>query len=233
MSKLDKIVDKIEKSLDDKDKIREESLRATREIIIGCRKAIQSIHQNSMKDAKNYIKKASTKLQDLYDMTKKHPEMYHAGYVENAAQELVEASCLYNIINGEDLPDPDEMQTTYSSYLLGLCDLVGELRRSALDSIRQGKSKEADKYLIMMENIFDVIIRFDYPSALIPIRKKQDMVRNLIEKTRGELAVATCERRIEYHTDEFRGMLDKVYENKKKIKNKKEEDEDLDIDKIW
>ena len=233
MSKLDKIVDKIEKSLDDKDKIREESLRATREIIIGCRKAIQSIHQNSMKDAKNYIKKASTKLQDLYDMTKKHPEMYHAGYVENAAQELVEASCLYNIINGEDLPDPDEMQTTYSSYLLGLCDLVGELRRSALDSIRQGKSKEADKYLIMMENIFDVIIRFDYPSALIPIRKKQDMVRNLIEKTRGELAVATCERRIEYHTDEFRGMLDKVNENKKKIKNKKEEDEDLDIDKIW
>jgi len=233
MINLDKIVNKIEKSLDDKDKIREQALRASREIIIGCRKAIQSIHQDLMKEAKSFIKKASTKLQYLYELTKGHPELYHAGFVENAAQELVEAQCLYNIINGQDLPDPDEMQTTYSSYLLGLCDLVGELRRSALDSIRHNKSKDADNYLTMMENIFDVIIRFDYPSALIPIKKKQDMVRNLIEKTRGEIAIATCERRIEYHTDEFRGMLDKVNESKKKPKEKKEEDKDLDIDKIW
>jgi len=233
MKNLDKIVNKIEKSIDDKDKIREQALRITREIIIGCRKSIQSIHQNLMKDAKNGIKKASAKLQELYEITKNHPELYHAGFVENAAQELVEASCLYNIINGEDLPDPDDLQTTYSSYLLGLCDLVGELRRSALDSIRNNKSKEADDFLSMMQNIYDVIIRFDYPSALIPIRKKQDMIRNLIEKTRGEIAIATCERRIEYHTDEFRGMLDKVNENKKKTKDKKEEEKDLDIDKIW
>jgi translin len=233
MKNLDKIVNKIEKSIDEKDKIREEALRATREIIIGCRKAIQSIHQNLMKEAKNNIKKASTKLQELYNLTKNHPELYHAGFVENASQELVEASCLFNIISGVELPDPDELQTTYSSYLLGLCDLVGELRRSALDSIRHDKSKEADDYLTMMENIYDVIIRFDYPSALIPIRKKQDMVRNLIEKTRGEIAVASCERRIEYHTDEFRGMLDKVNGNKKKIKDKGEDDKDLDIDRIW
>lgn len=233
MKNLDKIINKIEKSIDDKDKIREQSLRITREIIIGCRKAIQNIHQNLMEEAQDYIKKASNNLQELYRITKNHPELYHGGFVENAAQELVEASCLYNIINGEDLPDPDELQTTYSSYLLGLCDLVGELRRSALDSIRNNKTKEADNYLNMMQNIYDVIIRFDYPSALIPIRKKQDMVRNLIEKTRGEIAVATCERRIEYHTDEFRGMLDKIDENKKKQKEKKEEDKDLDIDKIW
>jgi len=233
MKNLDKIVNKIEKSIDDKDKIREQALRASREIIIGCRKAIQSIHQDLMKEAKSNIKKASTKLQGLYELTKGHPELYHAGFVENAAQELVEAHCLYNIMKGEDLPDPDKIQTTYSSYLLGLCDLVGELRRSALDSIRHDKSKEADNYLTMMENIYDVIIRFDYPSGLIPIRKKQDMARNLIERTRGEIAIATCERRIEYHTDEFRGMLDKVNENKKKPKEKKEDDKDLDIDKIW
>ncbi|MGF3585526.1 MAG: RNA-binding protein, partial [Thermoplasmatota archaeon] len=212
---------------------REQALRITREIIIGCRKAIQSIHQNMMKEAQVNIKKASDNLQNLYNLTKNHPEVYHAGFVENAAQELVEASCLYNIINGENLPDPDELQTTYSSYLLGLCDLVGELRRSALDAIRHNKSKEAENYLNMMENIYDVIIRFDYPSALIPIRKKQDIARNLIEKTRGEIAVATCERRIEYHTDEFRGILDKINGEKKKIKDKKEVDKDLDIDKIW
>jgi translin len=232
MKNLDKIVNKIEKSIDDKDKIREQALRSSREIIIGCRKAIQLIHQKKMKNASTNIKQASVKLIGLYDMTQDHPDLYHAGFVENAAQEFVEANCFYNIMQGKDLPDPDKIQTTYSSYLLGLCDLVGELRRTALDSIRHGKAKIADKYLDMMEEIYDVIIRFDYPSGLIPIKKKQDMVRSLIEKTRGELAVASCERRIEYRTDEFRGMLDKVNDDKKKTKTKKK-DSDLDIDDIW
>jgi translin len=234
MKNLDKIVNKIEKSIDDKDKVREQALRSSREIIIGCRKAIQLIHQESMKTALGNIKKASTKLQGLYNLTKSYPEIYHAGFVENAAQELVEAHCFYNIMKGKDLPDPDQIKTTYSSYLLGLCDLVGELRRTALDSIRAGNAKEADNCLNMMEEIYDVIIRFDYPSGLIPIKKKQDMVRGLIERTRGELAVASCERRIEYRTDEFRGMLDKASKSKKKTKtsNKKKES-DLNIDDIW
>ena len=232
MKNLDKIVNKIEKSIDGKDKIREQALRSSREIIIGCRKAIQLIHQESMKNAINNIKKASTKLQSLYELTKNYPEIYHAGFVENAAQELVEAQCFYNIMKGRDLPDPDDIKTTYSSYLLGLCDLVGELRRAALDSIRAGETKDADNYLSMMDEIYDVIIRFDYPSGLIPIKKKQDMVRNLIERTRGELAVASCERRIEYRTDEFRGMLDKINGSKKKTK-KKDKDGDLNIDEIW
>jgi len=233
MKNLDKIVNKIEKSIDDKDKIREQALRTSREIIIGCRKAIQLIHQKLMREAKNNITKSSKKLQTLYDLTQGHPELYHAGFVENAAQELVEASCLYNIMRGIDLPDPDEIKTTYSSYLLGLCDLVGELRRSALDKIREGAAREADDYLKMMEDIYDVIIRFDYPSGLIPIKKKQDMVRNLIERTRGELAVASCERRIEYRTDEFRGILDRINGDNKRRKNRKKDiGSDLNLDEI-
>jgi translin len=232
MKNLGKIVDKIEKSIDDKDKVREKALRASREIIISCRKSIQLIHQELMKESKTYIKKASAKQQELYEITKNHSELYHAGFVENAAQELVEASCLYNLMKGKDLPDPDELKTTYSSYLLGLCDLVGELRRTSLDEIMTGNSKKATGYLKIMEEIYDVIIRFDYPSGLIPIKKKQDMVRNLIEKTRGELAVATCERRIEYRTDEFRGMIDRI--NGKKGKDcKKKDNRELDIDDVW
>jgi translin len=233
MKNLNKIVNKIEKSIDGKDKIREKALRTSREIIIGCRKAIQLIHQDLMKDAKANISKSSKKLEELYNLTQSYPELYHAGFVENAAQELVEASCLYNIMRGIDLPDPDEIKTTYSSYLLGLCDLVGELRRSALDKIREGSSKEADDYLNMMENIYDVIIRFDYPSGLIPIKKKQDMVRNLIERTRGELAVASCEKRIEYRTDEFRGILDRINGDSKKKRNRKKNPEnELNLDEI-
>lgn len=58
------------------------------------------------------------------------------------------------------------------------------------------------------------------------------MVRALIERTRGDLAVASCERRIEYRTDEFKGILDDL--NNKKIKSKNNEnDSELDIDGVW
>lgn len=234
MKNLDKIVDKIEKNINGKDKAREHALKSSRDIIIGCRKAIQCIHQNLIKDAKKHINKASSELNKLYDVVSSHSDLYHAGFVENAAQEVVEAKCLLNIMKGEDLPDPDEIKTTYSAYLLGLCDVVGELRRSALDFIRKGEDVKANDYLDMMEQIYDAIIRFDYPSALVPIRKKQDMVRGLIEKTRGELAVASCERRIEYHTDEFRGILDRIDGREKIRRNKRDGDsDDLDVDEVW
>ena len=232
MKNLNKIINKIEKSIDDKDRTREQALRYSRDIIIECRKAIQYIHRDLMKDAKSNIKKASDKLMELYDLTEDYPELYHAGFVENAAQELVEAHCLYNIMQNKDLPDPDKLQTTYSSYLRGLCDVVGELRRKSLDCILDGKADEANNYLKLMDEIYDSTMKFDYPSALVPIKQKQDMVRGIIEKTRGELAVASCERRIEYRTDEFRGILDKISGEKKKGKNRKN-DNDLDIDRFW
>ena len=232
MKNLEKIINKIEKNIDDKDKVREKALRYSREIIINCRRAIQLIHNDSMDKSILLIKEAISKLSDLYDLTKNHSDLSHSGFIENAAQEVVEAVCLYNIILGEDLPDPDELHVTYSSYLNGLCDVVGEFRRKSLDLILNGHPEKANDYLRYMEDIYGAILRFDYPSGLIPIKKKQDLVRGLIEKTRGELAVASCERRIEYKTDEFRGILDdiNICQNKNKKKDTKD---DLNIDRVW
>ena len=232
MNNLDDIIDKIDKHITEKDQIREQALKTSREIIISCRKAIQLLHKNSQKEAKSHISKSSKKIKTLYEQTKNYPDLFHSGFIENAAQEYVEAYCFYNILKGEDLPDPDEIQITYSSYLLGLCDVVGELRRGALDSILKGKSTTANDYLLYMDEIYDSIMNFDYPSGLIPIKRKQDMVRGLIEKTRGELAVANCQQRINDKAHEFRGLLDQVnYQNS--TKKKKKDDVDIDVDKVW
>jgi hypothetical protein len=86
-----------------------------------------------------------------------------------------------------------------------------------------------------MDRIYDAIMSFDYPSALVPIKKKQDMVRSLIEKTRGELVVSSVEQRIHEKTHEFHGLLDQVNggkNNRKKTPEDTEED-DIDIDKVW
>ncbi len=233
MRNLNQIIDKIDKYIGEKDKTREQALRLSREIIIKCRKAIQCLHTKSWKEAMEFINQSSTELAKLYDVTKKFSDLYHAGFVENAAQEYVEAQCLYNLMRGEELPDPDALKTTYNAYLLGLCDVIGELRRGALDSILQEEMEKANEYLKNMDSIYNSIMSLDYPSGLIPIKRKQDIARNLIERTRGELAVASCEQRIGDKTNEFRGLLDEANHQQKIEKKKQKNTADIDIDKVW
>lgn len=235
MKNLDGIIEKIENHIGEKEKIREDALKASRDIIIWCRKGIQQLHRNQMAEAESFINQAAAKLTQLYEITKDHADVFHSGYVENAAQEYVEIQCLYHIMKGMDLPDPDSIHTTYNAYLLGLCDVVGELRRGALDFMLEGDTSKANEYLGHMDRIYDAIMSFDYPSALVPIKKKQDMVRNLIEKTRGELVVSSCERRIHEKAHEFHGLLDQATEEKNTRRKPTDEtdEEDIDIDKVW
>jgi len=112
MNNLNTIIDKIDKHINEKDQIREKALRTSREIIINCRKAIQALHRTKKTDAKKLIKKATTEMNTLHAITKDFPDIYHTGYVTNAEQEYVEANCLLNIINDENLPDPDALNTS-------------------------------------------------------------------------------------------------------------------------
>lgn len=235
MKNLDGIIKKIDHQIGEKEKIREDALKASRDIIISCRRGIQQLHRDQISQADAYIQQASEKLALLFEVTKDHPDIVHAGFVENAAQEFVEICCLCNIMKGEDLPDPDTIQVSYGAYLLGLCDVVGELRRGALDFMLEGNTGKANEYLGYMDRIYDAIMSFDYPSALVPIKKKQDMVRGLIEKTRGELVVSSCERRIHDRTHEFHGILDQVNNerNNRRKKTDDGEEEEIDIDKVW
>lgn len=229
MKNLESIINKIEKHIDEKDLIREKSIRYSRNIIINCRKAIHQIHQQRYHEAEAIMQKAASTLNELYKVTETFPDLTFAGYVENASQEFAEAHCFYQIMHEENLPDPDSLRTSYTSYLQGLCDVVGELRRKTLDTILEGEFQEAQRYLTMMEAIYESINRFDYPSGLIPIKRKQDIARSLVEKTRGELAVASSEQRIVQKTDEIQGYIGELKGEKKKKKKAGE----LDLDRVW
>jgi translin len=96
---------------------------------------------------------------------------------------------------------------TDTAYLLGLGDVVGELRRFSLEHLRQGDIKLASAYLEKMERIQDALMRFDYPTALVALKRKQDVARSLIEKTRGEVAVAARSQELADKLDAVRGKL--------------------------
>jgi translin len=130
-------------------------------------------------------------------LLKDHLDLYYAGFVDNALQEVTEAKAVYAIKKGQKIPDPDELDVPYKSYLTGLGDTVGELRRFTLDEMRSGNIDTAIGYLEIMEDIYSMLMSFDYPNAVLPIKHKQDLARNLIEKTRSEIAVAVRSKALE------------------------------------
>jgi translin len=201
MENLNEIMDQIEKNLDDKDEIREVALKSCRAITRLSTAITQGVHRKEKVD--EIFQEARGEASRLRSLLQGHPDLLHAGFVESAFQELCEAAILIAVIKGKNLPTPNELDATDTSYLLGLADTIGELRRFTLECLRGGDVENAENYLQKMERFYEYLIRFDYPNALVSIRRKQDIARSLIEKTRGELAVAVRGRTLERKLDEL------------------------------
>ena len=76
----------------------------------------------------------------------------------------------------------------YATYLNGLAEVVGELRRRILDILRTGYSQEAERLLNHMDDIYSVLVTMDYPDAITNgLRRQTDNARGIIEKTRGDV----------------------------------------------
>ncbi|MEW6070015.1 MAG: translin family protein [Candidatus Thermoplasmatota archaeon] len=202
MENLDKIAEKILAELEEKDRVREDALKSARVIIRKCGEAIQKMHlgQNAY-EAITHAKEEAKKLKELL---KAQSDIYYSGSVESAFQELCEACIIYALLMCEKLPEPQELGVTSTSYLLGLGDAIGELRRFCLDSMLEGNVEIAKKYLEIMENFYNALMKFDLPSAIVAVRKQQDKARALIEKTRSELLLALREKSLEKKIEELK-----------------------------
>jgi translin len=75
-----------------------------------------------------------------------------------------------------------------NTYLNGLAETIGELRRRCLDILRNGYSTEAERLLTAMDDIYAVLVTMDYPDAITNgLRRQTDVARSIIERTRGDL----------------------------------------------
>ena len=98
----------------------------------------------------------------------------------------------------KSIPHPDELRVEYAAYLNGLGDVVGELRRHVLDLIRRDSFEKAEVFLGIMEDIHATLMDFDYPDAITKgLRRKTDVSRGLIEKTRGDVVNAIRQKKLE------------------------------------
>jgi translin len=191
MERLESIGEKMHTLLREKNSARDRALEQSRTLIRYCSLAIRAVHREERTLAEENLKHARSQAAELQKGLEKYPDLYFAGYTQDALKELAEASIVFALVGDHPLPDAEELGVDVAPYMNGLGEAAGELRRWALDLLRRGNTADAERVLVMMDDIYSLLVTLDYPDALTGgLRRTTDMVRGVTERTRGDLTLS-------------------------------------------
>jgi translin len=175
---------KISSQLDDVEHRREILIKGTRGVIMKCSKSIMALHRGLLEDAAKLLEEAQTELSSLRAHTRDDLERY----LNNAEQEFVEAYQLKCVYEKTSLVGIDDLKVATSSYLLGLLDSIGEIKRMIYDNLRTERTSDALKLFALMEDLYGSIYPFAVYDNIVPgIKRKLDVAKLLIENARSTL----------------------------------------------
>lgn len=207
--KLEEIAEKIHHSFEVCTGERDRALTQARTLTRHCANAIRAIHRDEYTLAQEHLGEAHQLVQSLRENLKDLPELFYAGYTQDALKEYAEASLVYSLIDNGDFPSPDDLKLESATYLQGLADAVGELRRRCLDMLLNDKQDEAVRLMGEMDDIYAILVTMDYPDAITGgLRRLTDVARGIIERTRGDLTLSLRQSRLENRLHELESHLD-------------------------
>ncbi len=205
---LEEIAQRIRGSFASKQVSRDQALRLSRETIRFCATSIRATHRGDAELAQSILDQAREHLTDLKDTVAEHHDLRHTGFVDDAQKEFAEASITFAIVFGYQEPTPEELEVDDAPYLNGLGEAAGELRRFVLDRIRVAEFQRCEQALEAMDEIYRVLITMDFPDAMTGgLRRTTDMVRGVLERTRGDLTMATRQQELADQLAEVRERL--------------------------
>jgi translin len=211
MQNLEEIADRIRQSLDAVTAARDKALSQTRMLTRHSAHAIRAIHRDDDNQALMNLEKARQLVKSLRSDLADYPNLYYAGYTQDALKEYAEACLTVALVKDDSLPTPEELDLEYTNYLQGLAETAGELRRRCLDILRHGHSIEAERLLNHMDEIYSILITMDYPDAVTGgLRRLTDIVRGVTERTRGDLTMSIRQEQLQ---SSLRELEEKLGEN--------------------
>jgi len=197
----------IQKQLVHYDEAREAVLNLSRTATRLAGSSILEIHRGDMESASNTLCKVEQTLSKIEILANDFSEFKTSSGVVVAFQEYVEAMTLRSFAQSERIPTISELKTDNRSYVLGLLDAVGEFRRMALNSLRRGEVKRAEKLLGTMEGIYDDLQTLEHTSIIPTFRVKMDADRRIIESTRGDVVTEVRRYALEQSLDRLEKRL--------------------------
>ena len=191
VKELQSIIDTINQAFEQKSAVRDRTLRRSREVVRLCANSVRATHRHDDGRAVELLQTARTMAAEMIEEAQTYPDLYFAGYTQDAQKELAEAHITRAIILGEPLPTPEQLNVENAAFLNGLAEAAGELRRFTLDALRRGDVLQAEENLEHMDDIYSVLVTVDFPDAITSgLRRNTDMVRGVLERTRGDVTTA-------------------------------------------
>ena len=188
---LDDIAEGIRAAWTERNTVRDTTLVRSRELIRLCATVIRASHRNDLEKAQRLLREAREVATVMCSEAIPYPDLYYAGYTQDALKELAEAYITVALAQDEPLPTPQEIEIEAPAYLNGLAEAASEMRRRSLDLIRHGDNAEAERLLSTMDDVYAVLMTFDFPDAITGgLRRRVDALRGVLERTRGDLTMS-------------------------------------------
>ncbi len=208
MQQIDEIIESIRQSFDARTSARDRALNQTRTLTRHCAHAIRAVHREERLQAQENLAAARELAESLHTQLAEYPDLYYAGYTQDALKEYAEASIVFALFDNEHLPTPQELGLEDATYLKGMAEAAGELRRRCLDILRDGHSHEAERLLGIMDDIYAALVTMDYPDAITGgLRRLTDIVRGVNEKTRGDMTLSLRQEHLERSLQRLEAQL--------------------------
>ncbi|MEM2123018.1 MAG: hypothetical protein QXE79_05220 [Candidatus Bathyarchaeia archaeon] len=203
-------LERIQSYLEDYDSAREKLLECSRRAVRLASWAMLQVHRMQLDKAWETLKMVSDALREMEEAVGRYPELSSHSNALTAYQEYVEAESLYILAREDRLCRLDEVNVPISQYLLGLLDMIGELRRVVLESLKRGDPESAESKLDIMERIYGDLLSLDH-TALIPnFRHKMDAARRVIEATRGDVVSELRRKSLEEAINDLNRSMDRL-----------------------
>jgi translin len=197
MNNLDAIAELLLADFDRLNGLRESAIAQARTLTRQCAKAIRAVHRREWDSAESQLQAVRQTVTDLQASLVNSPEIYHAGYTQDALKEYVEAFLVYHLVRQDHLLLPEQLGVSSSTYANGLVEAASELRRYILDNIRHSHYDESERLLDTMERIYAFLMSLNYPDAVTGgIRHRVDALRGVLERTRGDLTISQQQNRL-------------------------------------
>ncbi len=172
----------VKEYLDRLDSAREVLIKRSRELTQSSKRVINYCLRGQLDNAYEELTKLSKAYEDLVSILSGNAELQHSQLFYSVAAEYVEALTLFEVLRSGRLPSISEVKTHVIPYVLGLADLIGELKRYSLELVRLGKYDESMKYLKLSESIYESLASLTYPDVILPgLRRKLDIYRKVID----------------------------------------------------
>lgn len=203
-SGLGEIWEALETRMSQRNTAREKALADSRHLVRTSANAIRAVHRGETEAAAKLLEEAGRVLVAARADLARFPDIYWSGYVQDSQKEYAEACITYAVVTGKEIPGPDQLGVEDAAYLNGMGEAIGELRRQVLDLVRRGDIGRAEELLSQMDEMYTMLVTFDYPEAITGgLRRTTDMVRGVMERTRGDLTLAWKQHQLQQALEHF------------------------------